>query len=745
MNNSDSKLITFRPRARIMRTLGQELISSETVAVLELVKNAYDADARKVLIRFSGKLEKGNGSIEIIDNGHGMDMNVIEKAWMEPATDEKRKQSRSPALKRRFLGAKGIGRFAVSRLANELELVTRLTGSESESYAIFDWKQFDDENKYLDQIEILTETRPPKEILPGGTIDILWENEKLPPIKERAKGTILRMNLLNKQWKTEDFEELQRGLSRLISPFKKFLDFKITVKLPDEFSEFSREVAPPAVIKYPHYSVKGKVGQDGNFKFILSVYAHGIKKEMEGYFVWIKERGNWNLFTVSYEKFIELTEPQREDEAKIRKVETGPFDFELRIWDRDELGNVVQKTNSTIQNARKDLDSVAGINIYRDGFRVLPYGEPKDDWLRLDLRRVQKPTMRLSQNQILGYVNISADKNKELKDQSNREGLDENQALEDLRNVILTTLNEIENTRYYLRPRKKGEKAFSTPIQGLFNAINLSKLKTRIQQEYPKDEVTQKLIEETEKRLENQIGEIQTVIARYQNLATLGTLIDVVLHDGRHPLSKIINEAILGREAIEAETETEFLNFLNGRFCTIETQGKTLATVFRRIEPFGGRKRGKPAKYYLEELVWNAIRVLETEIKKLKVKIKFPDSETLVTVDPSEIQQVVINLLDNSLYWLQLEEKTQREIFIEVKRVAEDHVEIIFADSGPGVPLDYRERIFEPYFSTKSNGVGLGLAIAGEIISDYYKGKLELLDKGPLKGATFRITLKKRV
>ena len=745
MNDFHSKLITFRPRARIMRTLGQELISSETVAVLELVKNAYDADARKVLIRFSGKLEKGNGSIEIIDNGHGMDMEVIEKAWMEPATDEKRKRSRSRELKRRLLGSKGIGRFAVSRLANELHLVTRGKDSESEIYAVFDWTQFDDESKYLDEIEILTETRPPEEILPGGTIELLWENKKLPPVKERTKGTILRMKLLNKQWNAEGFKELQRGLSRLVSPFKRFSDFKISVQLPEQFFQYSREIAPPAVIKYPHYSVTGKVKEDGNFKITLRVLAHGVRKEIEGYFIWLKGTEAWELFTVSHEKFNELTDPGKNEELEVRKIETGPFDFELRIWDRDELENIIQKTNSTIRNVRTDLDSVAGINIYRDGFRVLPYGEPGDDWLRMDIRRVQKPTVRLSQNQVLGYINISADKNPEFRDLSNREGLDENQALEDLRNIMITTLNEIENIRYNLRPRKKSEKAFSTPVQGLFNALNLKDIKARILQEYPKDEATQLLIEETEKGLENQVEEIQTVIARYQNLATLGTLIDVVLHDGRHPLDKILIEAILGREAIEVETESEFLDALKARFSTIETQGKSLSTVFNRIEPFGGRRRGKPVKYYMEELIRDAIRVLETEIKKLKVKITFPDSETLVRIDPSEIQQVIINLLNNSLYWLQLEEKNQREIFIEVKRRAEDHIEVLFADSGPGVPSEYRERIFEPYFSTKPNGVGLGLAIAGEIVSDYYKGKIELLDKGPLKGAAFRITLRKRV
>ncbi len=123
--NPDVSGFAFRPRARIMRTLGEELISSETVAVIELVKNAFDADATKVLVRFIGPLEEGKGSIEIIDNGHGMSMQTIETAWMEPATDNKRKRRKSERFKRRLLGEKGIGRFACSRLASELELITR--------------------------------------------------------------------------------------------------------------------------------------------------------------------------------------------------------------------------------------------------------------------------------------------------------------------------------------------------------------------------------------------------------------------------------------------------------------------------------------------------------------------------------------------------------------------------------------------------------------------------------------------
>jgi len=141
----------------------------------------------------------------------------------------------------------------------------------------------------------------------------------------------------------------------------------------------------------------------------------------------------------------------------------------------------------------------------------------------------------------------------------------------------------------------------------------------------------------------------------------------------------------------------------------------------------------------------DAFDVLEIEIEQLKVKTRLPRTETLVRVDPAEIQEVIINLLTNSLYWLQQVNETKREVIISVERKGPEHVEILFSDSGPGIPDENRELIFEPYFSTKSEGVGLGLSIVGEIVTDYYGGSLQLLNRGPLKGANFLISLKRRV
>jgi hypothetical protein len=177
----------------------------------------------------------------------------------------------------------------------------------------------------------------------------------------------------------------------------------------------------------------------------------------------------------------------------------------------------------------------------------------------------------------------------------------------------------------------------------------------------------------------------------------------------------------------------------------IRDQADILNTVFRRIQPFGGRKKGSPEPICLETAIKNAFDLYHRQIKNSHIKVTLPDTCTMVTVDSAEIQEVILNLLDNSIYWLHKVPASQREVLVELKRTQKNEIEIQFSDSGPGIEPEFQERIFDPYFSTKADGIGLGLTISGEIISEYYNGELELLNSGSLPGATFRILLRKRI
>ena len=730
----------LRPRARILRTLGEELISSETVAILELVKNSYDADACVVLVRFSQKADKGQGQIEIVDDGHGMDMLTIQRAWMEPATDYKKKLRRSVYLDRRLLGEKGVGRFASARLAEELELVTRAADSSKEIFAIFDWTQFDKEDIYLDEVLILTEERKPSELVEGRALPAKIKRRGPKDLRrDGTHGTILRMLRLKKTWNAAEFDDLRRGLSRLVSPFEDDQGFRIFLQLPSETVGTATEVEPPTVIKYPHYTIEGSVEADGAFELSYIVHAEGKTEPKRGWYRHRSDGTSKDLLVVEKKADLEGT----------KAIVSGPFSFKVLVWDRDQLDSLDQKLGTGIRSIRKDLDSIAGISIYRDGFRVLPYGEPENDWLRLDIRRVQNPTMRLSNNQLTGYIKIGADTNPSLKDQSNREGLDNNDAYSDLQEIMRAALAELEAARYR---QKQEERKPTTPGRSLLESPDVTELRKKVAALKP-DKETLHLFDETTKRWEDQVGRIREVLSRYHTLATLGQLIDKVVHDSRQPLSTIQSQSTFAREAIsdwleEAKKDSdcyEHLVSLDGRLQKVKDSAGLIDLVLRRIEPLGGRRRGRPTKLYLEEIIRSAFAFFDKEIKDQGIKVTLPDDMNLVRVDSAELQEVIINLITNSLYWLDQVAKDRRKIVVKCTRPTPGEVEIIFADSGPGVARKNRDAIFEPYFSTKPDGVGLGLVIAGEIIRDYYDGTLELLNSGPLDGATFRIVLRKRV
>jgi signal transduction histidine kinase len=726
--NDGSGSAKLRPRARIMRTLGDELISSEMVAVIELVKNAYDADATRVLVRLHAPLEEGEGGIDVIDDGHGMTLETVLGAYLEPATSFRREHASSEELGRAVTGEKGIGRFAVSRLANELELVSRRPGGSMETRVLFDWSRFDDPSAYLDEIDLVYEQTEPRDVAPGGVIEALWRQQEIdPPAPERLeRGTVLQMRGLRARWGRAELEALRTGLARLVSPFlyEEQIDradrFSIWMEAPEAFPDLSGQIEPPESLQNPHYTLRGRVDADGNYD--LTITLAGQEKPVRH---------------------------QARARFEDRSPQSGPFEIELRVWDRDrlameELGHQVGRSTAQV---RGDLNRAAGVSVYRDGFRVLPYGEQGNDWLGLDARRVQNPTLRLSNNQVVGFVVTSQKANPELRDQTNREGLIHNQAYDDLLRQVRTIIAELEDRRY--KARRPERDLTPRPGQGsLFSGFDLAPVRDYVAERYPQDRALAKLVGEAQQTIEQDVERAQEIIVRYRRLATLGQLIDKVLHDGRAPLAKMGNQAVLGRRDITRRKDDdcdELLGRLDENLSIIHTQHDVLATVFRRIEPFGGRRRGRPAEVAVEQVLADAFGVLESDIERTGTDVSLPETRTLVTVDRAELQEVIVNLLDNSLYWLRDVAKADRKIKVTVDRDPAGAVVLVFSDSGPGVPEDARKHIFDPYYSTKPEGVGLGLSIAGEIVDEFYGGDLELLSNGPLPGATFRITLRRRV
>lgn len=681
----------MRPRARLIGLIGDELISDEPVALVELVKNAYDADATRVEVLFEGSDPDRPERIVVVDNGTGMDMDTVLTAWFEPGTVIKRKQERSPGG-RLYQGAKGIGRFAAARLAESLMLESKTEGADEGVFVLLDWGRFDDES-YLDEI----------------TIDY-----ELHPLPDLERGTRLTLEKLRKVWEKEDYEALHARLSRLISPFNDVTDFNIFLDIPAH-PEFSGEVQPPELILKPKYLLKGTLDQKGFFTGEMQV--------------------NGNLHRMF---------PRQKLGERNSEPVCGPFDVEIRAWDRDREGlePISEQMNLGIREIRRTLNAYCGVSIYRDGFRVYPYGQKGNDWLNLDLRSRQKPVTRLANNQIVAAIRISRRENPELKDRSTREGMVLNAAHSALEKWFKEVLSLLENERYTLRPRKDQIES----LDPLFEAFEIRETVQRTRSELGKDHPVTRLITEAEQQIKAGVERVQEVYSRLLMSAGLGHMVDIVIHEIGAPLGKINRQIALLEKDLGKLLDDEDKKKITPRLESIKGWLEQIHNLRQRLEPQTPAKRGRATTFDVRDEIEDNFHLYEALIKKqgIRYEIIAPQTPVLVKMSRACLGQIVVNMIDNSIFWLVRNKGGGHGGHIQVNLETLEHgFRLLFSDDGPGVPEEYRTRIFEPYFSRKPNGMGLGLYIARLVIEPY--GKLVYRDDCDLPGACFEATFERRV
>jgi signal transduction histidine kinase len=686
----------FRPRARVIRTLGRDLIQNPYVAVQELVKNAYDADAHQVNLMMDGPFVKGEGSLRVEDDGEGMPLEVVQSAWMQPATIYKKRQIRTRGG-RRVTGEKGIGRFASARIAQRLELDSVSHANGRRIVARFNWGDFDAEDRFLDEVKSE------------------WEEGPAPP--GRGPGTILRLSQFNDDWDGDVFRALRVALSTLLPPTGPGEDFRIELQINDPAGKpLSGPVTRPAILERPRYRLAGRMESDGT---------------ASGFFEF---EGSQERFTESDKTPVKVV-IEREDEED-RPPTCGPFDFDFRVWDRDRdsMAEIAAALGGSSAEAGSVLDAIGGIQVYRDRFRVMMQDR---DWLGLDLRRVQNPSMRLSNNQIVGHVLINSDQNLGLVDQSNRQALVDSPELDDFREAIGFLIERLET----FRSIRKHPPDRPTPRGGIYDKLRLTSVKDYIESSPQADQKLKAAFQEDQERLKEGLEDVHKAVSRYRRLATLGTLVDVILHEGRNPLAAISGALELVQGQIGTSLSATRVRELNRRLDTISHQTQNLLRLFERISPFSGRARMRREEGEIERVIRAAYEILEKRAEREGVKVSIPETHHTIQMDIADMEALFLNLFDNALYWLTKVEKKDRRIVVQVSRDG-GPLRVVFSDSGPGVPEEAAQRIWEPWFSTRG-GTGLGLTIAGEVANEHDADlELNLENKGPLSGATFMLTFR---
>ena len=701
--------VPFRFHPRVFAALGENLVTDDFVAVMELVKNSYDAYARNVSLRFFEDSNQGK-QLEIKDDGLGMTREIIEEVWCTVATPYK---DRNPTIERgnktrRVVGEKGLGRLSAARLGNQLRMLTKADSSPCWEVTV-DWATISEGEELSNSVVKIREFR--------GS----------PPFE--GTGTSLLISGLSKQWDDERIIELEEDLARLIPPFSEFTDFKMVLRGFGDDDTEEIEISSPVFLSHPKYSIGGTVDAYGNVKGLYQfspIARDGIVR---------KEKVNKAWETI----WGDLRDKDLQSRFSIEGARCGPFSFEIRAWDiaGADTGEISEAYDIQRSFVRDVIRAHKGISVYRDGVLVLPKTENTRDWLGLDLRRISRTGTRLSTSQVVGYVSISADNNPKIRDTSDREGLTSCVELSEFETIIMTLVELLEVGRR----RDRGQDFQEKPMEDLLSQITVDPLIEQVDflvEEGAEVSEVIPLMHEYNDALNSTRKTIQKRFIYYSRLATIGTIAQMLVHEIRNR-TIAIGSALKFVKGIGALFLTE-----KGekRILAAETSVNSLEGLADRFAPLASRsfRRGRRSAV-LEDRVRDCVAMHQRDIQSKGIQTVIPDSHTVVSVDPGELDAIILNLITNATYWMSEVPRGKRELefVIELKDDGK-RVWLWVNDTGPGIDDEDAEKVFWPGVTRKPGGIGMGLTVASELVAAY-GGKMSMHHPDKLGGASFALDL----
>lgn len=739
----------LKPRARLIRTIGDKLISGPEAAIIELVKNSYDADSPKVTIKINPPIYQDNnvklpiikeGEIIISDQGHGMTYDEVVDVWMEPATDSKVKNRISRSGKRTVLGAKGVGRFATASLGSSLEL-TSIAATENgleESLLKLDWDIFET-TKYLEDIEI----------------DI--KNSAIP-FGSQCSGVTIAVKGLRHVWEEGHVTTLIQELRRLATP-KMHSDFKFEIAL--DLSSFvlsperkkyqestaiakrkkqvPKEVFSPydfdgvALLKENNRTLNSIISKNSNDNdHLINPYSLGEHCDymVKGDFDYM---GNFKgtLTILRGDKVPQSIElPALILEANQRTC--AAFSVELMLYDL-EVGSIKRLFNDmglnydlyTLAGSRKFISENTGVAIYRNSFRVRPYGHHDHDWLNLEKRRVQDPSRRIGHGQVSGSILIADEEVSGLIEQSSREGLEQNGAFFRLKKLVTNLLNNVEATRFQYREKAGISRPAKKDFKEAFEVAALNKVNKAIDsiQALSTDDRAsiQKAVNKSSKEMEKILKGMKTYLQLLESRVSLGDVVAQVLHEGRTYLTPINSAASffnkhtsnLGDQSLVGDG---LRKLAPDYIAQLDDGVAGISALFSDIDPVSGRKRGKPTKFNILSVVEKVGRLTSSSRADAEVFIELDIANTHEAFGyAADLQSALINIYTNATHWLSLQNKDRRTISVE-SEINKDKIIIAVSNNGPVINEIHEEKLFDAGFTLKTSGHGLGLVIAREAI-----------------------------
>lgn len=666
----------FSVSPRVLAHLGADLIKNESIALLELAKNSYDACASFCEVSFISE-EEIITEIHIKDDGSGMNLETILKVYLNLGTNYKLNRKVPNECNRIPLGEKGIGRLGIHKLGNVIHLITKSKGHK-EVNLLIDWDKLAEAEEISDfKIEV-------------------YEND-IPRVFKNSTGTKIIIKNLKTNWGKRELREVYRDLNTLNSPFSNNNDsFKVNIKNDDDFfyglPDF--EEIKDSALYFGHCKMVGdKIVE---FKYEFKPWSSLDKIDT----------GRTKVITDLLDQELCLID-QNGDSIDLEKRAIGPIEFDILIYEMSS--QIFSYVNAERKSIKDYLRENGGVRVYRDGVRVYNYGEKDNDWLGLDRRRINRFAGNIGNNMIIGSAQINRADSDGLQEKSNREGFIENESYYAFVNAVEYALSIIVRERnidkQVLNTLYQKHKVIEPVLSDLNEVIQY--VEDKITDEESKNEILKYLY-----RINTQYVEVKEILIKSANA---GLNLSIVIHE----IDKLISQLTGSIERNEKDVSISISLML-------EKIVKGYSAMIKKSDI-----RLTPLSHIVEIATTNFH--FRFSDHKIDLLTNWRESNISAYLAEAEAISVLTNILDNAIFWLSYARRENRKISIyltdAIKLNNIEYNSMIISDNGPGfnIPTDIA---IKPFITGKPHniGSGLGLHVASEMMKGM-KGHLLFIDK----------------
>lgn len=785
----NKKEVNLTIDSRIITHLGEALIDNEKIALLELIKNASDADANYCNIEIDTlyQSEHGQGRIIIEDDGNGMTPYIIENAFLKIATSFKSNHQKvSPKFKRQAQGNKGIGRLSLNQLGKFISVDTKVDLGLSEYFSLeelrtvlgydteddflndndfyyyhidIDWERYSKSNESIENVKLELQTLLFNELTfnhkkdHGTRIEVLglkgidfWQSnqtqkeieqdvlEFLNPYLDEKYNFYVKINLDNRIFTSNKydisdiennflskvdftFDSNEKLINLNISRSKKYIDYEVKKLISDiKKWEFEKENEPPYKEYYNEWE-----------RDVITIDLSNLMQ------------ANISLPDANFDEFLtyfeEVEDEKQKDKKAIEKIFL-PGDFRGSIYAFD-----LSSDSPISKNFRKVLGEIKGVKIYRNNFRIFPYGSKNNDWLEMSDYNQRHKSVIYKQHSSTGFFNIDGERNLELlKELTNRQGL----VLDNFgTNFILIGKELIYKTiakrdrdfssyfsfnRKLIKEMPSGQtieiagisfrKQENAVIQAENKAERLVKEFDNMDDNEKKNELIS--LQESTKNLRNavslkekQVEELGAHIDEFAPIMGATIIAETLSHEIIRLSNNINSSSSKVRNAVLKDNREEAILNLN----RIDSSNKFLVRYASLLDvnSYSRRRRYsvESIKKKLEDILKNS-PLLTYGNTTVNVKITGNDFKAKIIDDSFKI--IVENLVINSTYWL---DKMNISDSLLTFKLDNDLGKLFVFDNGIGIGKSIENHLFEEFVTNKPDGRGMGLYIVTTLLNEF--------------------------